>query len=436
MTSPYYYENDPIADLVIHLATQGPQDKLRAALADPRGPLDSGFPALFSQQAGHAQWRTVDLAMDALKARPELAQAVAMDGTTALHVAAEGHLASGASVVHQLLAAGANPLMTNNRGYSVLDILSSSVDGTGLTGGKIQQIWPNQEAMLDQIIDRIETEYGADGHETMLALEEALRQACAHGRLRTASHLIERGAQAALDLVLEDDEDPKAPLELAAGIHECDLEDRYQDQLVRMVLGQIPKDRLSEHLANRGGDVTDVEPKGPLRAAAGEYRTNVMRILMQHGAVDKPARHGSRATALMDAAWNSCDEAVELLVKGDPKCGIPAGSPSYINHKDVDGNTALHHAMLEEMDHDEESLLPIVKVLLEAGADPRMKNKEGETPIELARRRECDHLAEVMQEAAKSMGPRGIRAAKINTQGFDQPSGQAAPEAGKKKPSR
>ena len=430
----YYPEKDPIADLVIHLAIHGPQDKLLAALTDSRGPLDAGFPALFSRKGDHPQWMTVDLALEALEVRPELAQAVALDRTTALHVAAEGHLARGPTAVYELLRAGAAPLIENWSGHNALDILSSSTDGTGRTGGEIQQIWPNQQAMLDQMIDHLEQEYGKGSRDVSLALENALRLACELGRLRTAEHLISRGAEPALDLMLEDDEDPATALELAAGIYELDMADKYQDQLVNLLLANTPEDRLAEHLANRGGDVTDVDTIGPLRAAAGRNRTNVMRILMKHGAVDTPGGE-ARATALRDASWNSYDEAVELLIKGDPKYGIPPAQADYVNLKDKHGNTALHYAMLEEMEQEEEDLKSIVNMLLDAGADPRIKNKDRKTPTELARLRECEDLASTMEQAAAALGPRAAvrsKTTKINTEAFEPDKAVATrPKPGK-----
>jgi ankyrin repeat protein len=47
---------------------------------------------------------------------------------------------------------------------------------------------------------------------------------------------------------------------------------------------------------------------------------------------------------------------------------------------------------------DEHKAVDIARILLRRGADPRMRNKSGQTAIDAARRRDLDEAAEVMED--------------------------------------
>jgi ankyrin repeat protein len=69
-----------------------------------------------------------------------------------------------------------------------------------------------------------------------------------------------------------------------------------------------------------------------------------------------------------------------------------------VNAKDNDGNTALHLAVASEIASDE-ACLRTAEVLLEHGADPKIKNNKGKTPIDLARREGRREIVGLLRKA-------------------------------------
>jgi ankyrin repeat protein len=121
------------------------------------------------------------------------------------------------------------------------------------------------------------------------------------------------------------------------------------------------------HLAARGGD------------------PEIIRVLAARG-LDVNAINRNSDTPLSSIAWSDKPQAIAALLE--------AGSN--INHHGFDGRTPLHWAALGNLE--------IVRMLLAAGADAALPDKEGTTPLDLARTRnpQSPEIAKVLEQAAAS----------------------------------
>ena len=141
--------------------------------------------------------------------------------------------------------------------------------------------------------------------------------------------------------------------------------------------------------AGMPADQTDEYGNSGLMLASFNGHTETMQALLDAGAtVDLRNRTGR--TALMMASSGPFPEAVRLL--------LDRGAD--INVADADEHfTALMYAAAE-------GLAPVVDILLAAGADPAMKDIDGDTAAAFARRRGFTALADRLQapDAAPQTG--------------------------------
>ena len=148
----------------------------------------------------------------------------------------------------------------------------------------------------------------------------------------------------------------------------------------------IKNRRTMERLLNAGLDPntynqTTFNQDSLLYFAVRCRSADVVRLLLSHGAnVDQPSK-AFHKTPLFQAAYQGDTEIVGILVKAG--CNV--------NHLDSSGNNALREAILGK--HSD-----VVGLLVEAGADPMLKNKDGETMIDIAGKHGDAKTMEVLRQ--------------------------------------
>ena len=103
---------------------------------------------------------------------------------------------------------------------------------------------------------------------------------------------------------------------------------------------------------------------------------NVVEFLVSHAIdINKPDNHG--VTCLMKAV-----QSAEL-------CQFLIDNGAELNSQDIDGNTALHHAIESDQFHS-------LRLITERGADPYIRNKRGDDPLQFASIRGSAYLVHML----------------------------------------
>lgn len=129
----------------------------------------------------------------------------------------------------------------------------------------------------------------------------------------------------------------------------------------------------------------------PMHAASYFGRIKAMEILFDRGAFIEHPKKINEITPLMHAAQNSEREAVEwLLSKGANPVAV-----------DKEGGNALHWLLNGEIideEYEKNYSLPTAKALLKAGVPLDAKNKNSQTPLDLAKEYGLDSLTAFFSE--------------------------------------
>ncbi|XP_048239895.1 uncharacterized protein LOC124112131 isoform X2 [Haliotis rufescens] len=138
------------------------------------------------------------------------------------------------------------------------------------------------------------------------------------------------------------------------------------------------QDRVGDtalHVALRDDTLHSYTPlvEGTSYGQHGDHGHVVLQALIEKGA-DACIKNKQDKTPLHCAARQHCIVCVKLL--------FPM---SDVNAQCSNGNTALHWSLLSHIDHSHE----VIQTLVEKGADIRLKNKEGETPLHCAAWQQC-----------------------------------------------
>ena len=124
----------------------------------------------------------------------------------------------------------------------------------------------------------------------------------------------------------------------------------------------------------------------PLGLAAFFKRPAVAKVLLEHGAdprmASKPAGFTPLHSAVADDAGSEVDELVRML--------IDAGADP--NARSASGGTPLHTAGFT-------GNLAVTEMLLAAGADPEATDAKGLTPLDHARERSHPEVAAILHDA-------------------------------------
>nr|XP_036873551.1 ankyrin repeat domain-containing protein 29 isoform X3 [Manis javanica] len=149
--------------------------------------------------------------------------------------------------------------------------------------------------------------------------------------------------------------------------HGANIHDQLYDGATALFLaaqgGYLDVIRL---LLSSGAKVNQPRQDGtaPLWIAAQMGHSEVVRVMLLRGA-ERDAARNDGTTALLKAANKGYNDVIEELLKFSPTLGILKN-----------GTSALHAAVLN-------GNIKTVVLLLEAGADPALRNKANELPAEL-----------------------------------------------------
>lgn len=140
-----------------------------------------------------------------------------------------------------------------------------------------------------------------------------------------------------------------------------------------------------ERLVTEGtsSDTTDPNKHTPLMWAAFNGHTNVVEYLLQQGAT-LDAKDENGRTALMYASSGPYAETVEFLLKKGAKVNVQGT---------LEGFTPLMTAAAEGQ-------LKVVQLLLKHGADPSLKDKDGDTAASFAKQKGHPDVVELLEKTS------------------------------------
>ncbi len=176
---------------------------------------------------------------------------------------------------------------------------------------------------------------------------------------------------------------------LLAGGAKIDIRDADGNTPLHIAVLYRHPENLDEILKfNPDIDAINTEGCTPLHLAVRRPdNAKAVELLLQQGA-DLSITDPTGRNALLVSVSSHQKEYVELLVSK----GID------INSRDNDGNTALHYPLINVLEN--KLYLPyskeIVKTLVQVGADPQIRNKQGKSPMDLAVESGEDELIDLL----------------------------------------
>ncbi|XP_036887876.1 ankyrin repeat domain-containing protein 29 isoform X4 [Sturnira hondurensis] len=168
--------------------------------------------------------------------------------------------------------------------------------------------------------------------------------------------------------------------------HGANIHDQLCDGATALFLaaqgGYLDVTRL---LLSSGAKVNQPRQDGtaPLWIASQMGHSDVVRVMLLRGA-ERDAARNDGTTALLKAANQGYNDVIEELLKFSPTLGILKN-----------GTSALHAAVLS-------GNIKTVSLLLEAGADPALRNKANKLPAELTQNERILRLLRSKQGHRKS----------------------------------
>ncbi len=147
---------------------------------------------------------------------------------------------------------------------------------------------------------------------------------------------------------------------------------------------------LARDLIRRGADINAaaLNHDTPWLLAGALGRTEMLAAMLDTGKVDYTRRNRYGGNALIPACERGHVETVRLLLER---------SKIDVDHINNLGWTALLEAVI--LSDGGPAHIEIVRLLLTAGADPNIADKDGVTPLEHARDRRYDAIAALIKDA-------------------------------------
>jgi hypothetical protein len=178
----------------------------------------------------------------------------------------------------------------------------------------------------------------------------------------------------------------KAALDAGAAIDASD--DHGQTALLFAV--QHGDADLARHLIGRGADINAeaANHDTPWLLAGALGRTEILAAMLDTGKVDYPIRNRYGGNALIPACERGHVETVRLLLER---------SRIDVDHVNDLGWTALLEAVI--LSDGGPAHIEIVRILLAAGADPNIADKDGASPLQHAHDRRYDAIAAMIRDA-------------------------------------
>ena len=178
----------------------------------------------------------------------------------------------------------------------------------------------------------------------------------------------------------------RAALDAGAAIDARD--DRGQTAMLLVVQGGDLA--LARDLIQRGADINAaaLNHDTPWLLAGALGRTEMLAAMLDTGKVDYAKRNRYGGNALIPACERGHVETVRLLLER---------SKIDVDHVNNLGWTALLEAVI--LSDGGPAHIEIVRLLLAAGADPNIADKDGVTPLQHARDRRYDAIAALIKDA-------------------------------------
>jgi len=175
-------------------------------------------------------------------------------------------------------------------------------------------------------------------------------------------------------------------------------------------------------LLQRGFDPNTPNPQGEqaLLLAVREPSPKVLAVLLAWPRVDVEARNRQDESALMLAAFKGMTEVVQQLIDKEADVNKPGWTPLHYaatrGHLQIMNLLLEHHAYIDAASPNGTTPLMMaamygtpsaVKLLLEAGADPLLKNDLGLTAIDFAHRANHQESVDIIAAFVRGRQPRG-----------------------------
>ena len=168
-----------------------------------------------------------------------------------------------------------------------------------------------------------------------------------------------------------------------------DARDNHQQSALLFAVQHGDRD-LALYLIGQGADINTetMNHDTPWLLAGALGRTDMLEAMLDTGRVDYGKRNRYGGNALIPACERGHVETVRLLLRR---------SKIDVNHVNNLGWTALLEAVM--LSDGGPRHIEIVKLLLAAGANPNIADKDGVTPLQHARDRRYDAIAAMIKDA-------------------------------------